>query len=174
MRKLSGLVLDRYDDVDGTVLRTIPRDGLPMTWVEALVKRAHPFTSDELARLPDDAFSVVLQDGGQTLRKYARADLGNTCLHAEYFLKTGHRLPVEAQKVAAANLIEGLSWYRQQPTCLADLEKVALGVGSLIGGALVVPGAAREASSNLKAVRGAGPGILTPAQIQSRRLQMGV
>lgn len=165
MQKLSSLVLDRYDDPDGLLSE--------VDMIHA-IKLARAFTPEELSRLPDDTFALVVCNGETELRKFSMADRGNAVLSAKYFLKTGHLLPVEAQVVAADNLWRGLVGYGMgQLSECRSLEKIALGVASLIGGALVVPGAVREASNNLKAVQGA-PGIMTPEQIKQRRLQMGV
>lgn len=164
MKKLSGLVLDRYDDVDGDIIASLPG-------VEVLVKKAHAFTHDELGRLPDETFAVILQDGDTTMKKFSMADAGNTALSVIYFLETGHKLPAEAQKVAAANLVRGCGWYGIPVS--DELEKVALGIGTLMG-ATMIPGAVRESKNNLQAVQGTGGGIMTPQQIKARRMQMGV
>lgn len=169
MQKLSGLVLDRYDDVDFTYSRYFiaSKPGF-----DELEKSAQVFTPDMLSRLPDETFAVILEEGDSALRKYSMADAANTQVSVTFFLELGHRLPEVAQKVAAANLIEGCGWYGIPVP--EDLEKVALGIGTLVGGALIAPGAVREAGNNLKAVQGAGSGIMTPNQVKARRLQMGV
>lgn len=166
MLKLSGLVLDRYDDVDRTL-----RDD----YVDALEKTAHRFTSEELSQLPDDTFAVILQDGDTVLKKFSMADSGNLALSVEYFRANGHKLPVEAQKVAAANLLKGCQWYGWvlEPDLDEQLQKVALGLGTVMA-ATMVPGAARETKNNLAASQGTGGAILTPAQIKARRMGMGV
>lgn len=165
MKKLSGLILDRYDDRDRQ-FRNVH--------TESFEKTAHVFTHDELSRLPDETFALIIQDGDTVLKKYSMADRGNTGLSLEYFMEYGHKLPAEAQKVAAANLLRGMAWYGLEPPFVVELEKIALGLGTLMG-AMMVPGAVQEANNNLKAVRGAGPGIMTPQQVQRRRFQtMGV
>lgn len=166
MLKLSGLVLDRYDDVDHT---------LKSVWTEIFEKTAQVFTHDELSRLPDDTFALILQDGDVTMKKFSMADQGNLGLSIEYFLENGHKLPVEAQKVAAANLLKGCQWYGLviEPDRDELLQKVALGVGTILG-ATMIPGVAREAKNNLTAAQGTGGAIMTPAQIKARRMQMGV
>jgi hypothetical protein len=169
MQKLSGLVLDRYDDPEGAVLSGLPDGGSSL---EPLVKRAHVFTYQELGCLPDETFALILEDGETVMKKFSMADLGNTALSVVYFLENGHKLPVEAQKVAAANLIRGCGWYGIPVS--DELQKVAFGAMTLLNTALVAPGAAREVKNNLNAVKGAGPGIMTPEQIKARRLQMGV
>ena len=122
MEKLSGLVLDVYDDQRADILRELfPHDlDLP-----DLIKTAHAITADEYRSLPDDAFALVLVDGDVELKKFATIDAGNTCLSIEYFLKTAHRLPVEAQKVAAINLMAACGWYDIDPP--EELQKVAAG-----------------------------------------------
>lgn len=166
MQKLSGLVLDRYDDADGTL-----RSHATEEWA----KYAHRFTSDELARLPDETFALVIQDGDVVMKKFSMADMGNLGLSIEYFFEHGHKLPVEAQKVAATNLLRGCQWYGIMPRQDEELHKIAFGPLALLNTALMAPGAAREAKNNLQTVRGAGPGIMTPQQIKARRLQtMGV
>lgn len=164
MRKLSGLVLDRYDltvEIDTAV-----KDGLG-----EFLKIARHFTPEELSCLPDETFAVVLHDGDTIMRKFSMADVGNTGLSVLFFLGNGHQLPVEAQKVAAANLLRGCEVYGIEAP--EELQKIALGVGTLMG-ATMVPGAVRESKNNLSAAQGTGGAIMTPAQIKARRMQMGV
>lgn len=168
MKKLSGLVLDRYDLDSET--RRFHCNATP--GYEELDKLAHVFTQEELTRLPDDTFALIVEDSGITMKKFSMADAGNTALSVIHFMENGHKLPEEAQKVAAANLIRGCGWYGIPVS--DELQKIAFGAMGLINAALVAPGAVREAKNNLNAVSEAGPGIMTPAQIKSRRLQMGV
>ena len=120
MEKLSGLVLDVYDDQGGEILQAIfpSTEDLP-----DLVKTAHAITPEERGLLPDDAFALVLVDGDVEMKKFATLDEGNTALSVEYFLRTGYRLPAEAQKVAAHNLCVACGWYGIEPP--EDLQKVA-------------------------------------------------
>lgn len=122
MEKLSGLVLDVFDDPGGEVLKQLfpTTDDLP-----EVLKTAMPLTAVDRSKLPDDVFALVLQDGDVTLRKYACVDKGNTCLNIEYFLKTAHKLPEDAQKVAADNLFEACRWYDIEPP--EDLKKLSTG-----------------------------------------------
>lgn len=112
MEKLSGLVLDIYDDPGIEVFQTIFPD---VNSLPEIVKEAHLITSEEYQKLPDEAFALVLVDGDTEMRKFATIDAGNTALSVEYFLKTAHKLPVEAQKVAAQNLIAACGWYGIDP-----------------------------------------------------------
>jgi hypothetical protein len=169
MEKLSGLVLDVYDDGEGAVLRSIfpAQEDVP-----AIIKEAHFLKPEERAELDSDVFALELVDGDVSLRKFACTDPGNTALSVEYFLKTGYKLPEEAQKTAAANLVRACGWYDITPP--EELTKVAIGLGTLAMGAMVLPGAAGEAKKNLQAVEGAGGAILTPQQVKMRKAQMGV
>jgi hypothetical protein len=172
MKKLSGLVLDRYD-LDAEVRRYFcnTRPGY-----EELEKTAHRFTYDELAALPDETFAVILEDSGTTLKKFSMADAGNLALSIEHFMVFGHKLPEEAQKVAAANLLRGCQWYGlvPEPETGDQLQKIAIGLMNLALSASMAPGAVREAKNNLAVAKANGPAIMTPDQIKGRRLQMGV
>src|ERR1700677_2093148 len=123
----SGLVLDVYDDFNGETLRTIYPSPVD---IPDSVKTASSVRGVARDQLPDDVFALVLVNNGERLRKYACVDPGNTALSVEYFLKHAHKLPVEAQKVAAANLVTACGWYDMATPEL--LEKVALGLGTLM------------------------------------------
>lgn len=164
MQKLSGLVLDRYD---------LMVDISPITEGElgGFLKTARRFTPEELSCLPDETFAVILHEGDTTMRKFSMADAGNTGLSVLFFMHNGHKLPAEAQKVAAANLVRGCECYGLEAP--EELQKIALGLGTLMG-ATMVPGAVRESKNNLNAAQGTGGVIMTPAQIKARRMQTGV
>lgn len=102
MRRLSGHVFDTYDDVDGHVLRSLApsTDQLP-----DFVKTAARLTQDQIEKLSDDRFALVMIDEGRKLKKYATVDRGNTALSVLYLLKQAHLLPPTAVKVAASNLV---------------------------------------------------------------------
>ncbi len=165
MQKLSGLVLDHYDDYDGAQFRSwYPTKGD----VPDFIKQAHLLSPDEHGQLPDESFALVMVDGDKVFRKYACIDEGNVVLSIDYFLKNGHKVPVEAQKVAAANLVTACGWYGLEPP--DKLTKIAI-----LAAALVAPGVAREAKKNLQAVK-AGPRgqIVTPGDVSMRRSAMGL
>lgn len=161
MDKLSGLIIDVADDRGGEILRSIfpTSDGVP-----DLIKNASFVSEEQRAGLPDDLFALVLQDGDVSLRKFACADAGSTALSVEYFMKTAHRLPAAAQKVAAENLCRACEWYDIEPP--EDLQKVALGVGAMMQLGLMGPEAARTArtgiSMNMAKAR-QSPGMVNPA-----------
>lgn len=118
--RTSGLILDVYDDFRGDTIRSLfpSRDAIP-----ELVKEAQALTGVERDLLPDDAFALVLLNGEEKLRKYACIDAGGTALSVMYFLEHGSKLPLEAQKTAAANLEVACGWYDLP---VSGLEKVAL------------------------------------------------
>lgn len=108
MEKISGLVLEVFDDPAGEVMKQV----FPtLESVPGVIKEAALLSPAERAQLPDDVFALVMRDEDVTIRKYACTDEGVTCLHVEYFLKTAHKLPVEAQKTAAQNLLDACGWY---------------------------------------------------------------
>lgn len=145
MEKLSGLVIDAGDDYNGAVLRSIfpTRESVPN-----LIKTAEHLSPERRAELPDDLYALVLQSGDVSLRKFACTDPGNTALSVEYFMKTGHKLPEEAQKVAAANLCAACGWYGIEPP--EELEKIALGLARAAHLALVGPGAVRGTKAGIQ------------------------
>jgi hypothetical protein len=160
MLKLSGLILDVYDDQRGQVMRELfqARDAVP-----DFIKQAHALQPDEREALPDDVFALILQDQDVTLRKYACIDAGNTELAVRYFLSTGHKLPVEAQKVAAANLITACSWYGLTPP--DELTKVAFGLGTALTVATLpstIKGTKDQISRNMQVARASGS-VVNPA-----------
>lgn len=131
MRTTSGLVLDVYDDFTGGVLRELYPS---FEDIPAQVKEAHVVSVEDGQRLPDDVYALVLVNNGEKLRKFACIDEGNTLLSLAYFQKTAHKLPVEAQKVAAENLKVACAWYGIPVP--EELEKVA-GLMGMVGGAVV-------------------------------------
>jgi len=94
-------------------------------------------TPEEHNALPDDAYALVLVNGDQVMKKFATIDSGNTALSVMYFLKTAHKLPEEAQKVAAQNLVAACGWYGlDAPELLKEAGKkktAFLGVGIDVG-----------------------------------------
>lgn len=160
----SGLVLDVYDDHDGSVLRELyPNyDDIPST-----VKEAQVLSPEERRTLPDDVFALVLLNNGESLRKYACIDEGGTKLAVDYFLKTAYKLPVEAQRVAAQNLKTACGWYGLEVS-----EKLASLAGTALTAMTAVPaikGTAAGIKGNMAAVRGheaAGAGLVTPAMMK--------
>ena len=170
MEKLSGLILDPYDDASGEVLRSIfpSRDLVP-----SLIKAAHFLTPEDRSSLPDDLFALVLRDRDVVLRKYACVDAGNTALSIQYFLKEGHKLPAEAQKTAAENLVVAAGWYDLPQE--EALTKVAFGM-VLSGAAKAAKGLGSWALNNKMKALGIGLGGMQlaalPGEVKANLNQM--
>lgn len=177
--RLSGLVLDVYDDFRGDVLRSIfpSREAVP-----SLIKEGHDLSSEERRLLPDDVFALVLVDGQEHMRKFACTDPSNTALSVLYFLKNAHKLPEEAQKTGADNLAQACSWYGLDDLAkeagLMDwaakgaLTHAAKNPLSTMQHALTVPslvkGTQGEIQNRMGAIRhleGNGVGVATPEQV---------
>jgi len=107
----TGSVIDFYDDPSGTVLKT----KLAFAQLPAYIRQADYQSEEKLSALPDDAFALVMVDQGTKIRKFACVDKGNTALSALYFLENKDKLPEEAQKVAAANLVEYCHAFQVEP-----------------------------------------------------------
>lgn len=117
--KTAGVVLDFYDDLEGGLLKQAfpTAEALP-----DLIKTAHILSSEERDILRDEAFALVMKNDGKVLRKFACVDPGNTLLSALYLAENADRLPIEAVKVAAAN-IEKYCHFFKLP--IDSLEKIA-------------------------------------------------
>lgn len=166
MEKLSGLVLDPGDDFNGEVLRSLFNSAEE---VPEFIKQAEQLTPERREGLPDNLFAVVLRNGDEVLRKYAMTDAGNTALSVLYLLRTGYRMPVEAQKVAAARLCEACSWYDLDVP--EELRKVAAGLGTITRLALVGPTAAKGTAEGVKknlAIARASGGQVNPQVVGGR------
>lgn len=96
--------MDFYDDRGALLRSSIPADQIP-----DFVKQAS--VQDVWACSPPGLYALVLVEDGNILKKFATADAGNSWLSALYFAQNRHRLPIEAQKVAASNLKKSLSHY---------------------------------------------------------------
>lgn len=112
-------IIDFYDDPQGEVLK----NQLPVDQVPEFIKTAAYLGEEDREALPDDVFALVMVDRHSKLRKYACVDKGNTALSVIYFLANQDKLPEEAQKTAAMNLLTACGWYGlDQP---AQLKKIA-------------------------------------------------
>jgi hypothetical protein len=89
-------------------------------------------------------------------------------LSVEYFLKTAHKLPSEAQKTAARNLITACGWYGIDPP--EELQKIAIGMLTAANLALmgpeVVKGTTQEIKKNMQLAQASG-GAVSPAIAQA-------
>ena len=106
-----------YDinDDGGVLLKQVVPDAADLP---DFVKTAAAVTPDHDHRL----FALVMVEDGKVMKKFATADRGNTWLSTLYFAMTKDNLPVEAQKVAAANLIEACDAFDiEAPELLWDI-----------------------------------------------------
>ncbi|MEN6550226.1 MAG: hypothetical protein ABFE07_29630 [Armatimonadia bacterium] len=95
MFRLAGRIVDVYDDVKMQVLQ----ENL------AKIGSLEFAPVDEVMKLPHDKFALVfLTKTGRAVPKYPVHTADATALSTLYFEKLGHRLPAEAQRVAAAFL----------------------------------------------------------------------
>lgn len=134
----AGLVLDLYDNP-----KSFKNIFPSLDVVPDMVKTAEWLTPTMLEQLPDDVFALVMlrDDGQPPLRKYACVDPGNVAMSMATFFLNGHKLPAEAQKVAASNLVKAAGWYGLDVP--QALEKVALGVNTVMT-ALTAPSLVKE------------------------------
>lgn len=156
----AGLTLDLYDAPADLKSIYPTLDEIPEQ-----VKTAHILSSTELEQLPDNAFALVLMSDGNRLRKYACVDEGGTLVNTQYFLLHGHKLPEEAQKTAALNLLTACGWYGIEPPPL--LEKVALGVNTLMTAAMapsLVKTTGSQISNNLAGAAAGGRQVMPVVQ----------
>lgn len=119
--KFTGLLLDQHDDSDLAVLQGVFKG----REVPSLIKSASLLDAPSLHGISNESFALCAIDNGQLTRKFAMVDPAVTALSAVYFLETKDQLPEAAQKVAAANLIEGCVLHGIEPP--VPLVKVAAG-----------------------------------------------
>jgi hypothetical protein len=114
--KYAGVTLDWYDDHGETLKSKFPTpDELPDMIKEANVRPKE--------RLPNEAFALIMLDQGHAFRKYACEDPGTTAMSVIYFMEHGDKLPVEAQKLAAVNIVDACIRHGIMPP--AAITKVA-------------------------------------------------
>lgn len=94
----SGIVIDFFDDMGLHLKETFPT----MEDVPDIIKTAEVRPEEEL---PNEAFALVAVNGGHVMRKFACYDPGTTSMSVIYFMDHKDKLPEEAVKTAAANLV---------------------------------------------------------------------
>lgn len=118
-------VLDFQDDKGALLREVFPKHAL----IPESVKVAMP--TERLRQVGDEHFALVFENEGECYRKFACVDEGHTVVSAIYLTKTAHKLPVEAQKVAAQNVVTALQRY--DLPCPNVLLKLAAGEVYLAG-----------------------------------------
>jgi len=96
--RYAGVTLDWFDDQGDTLKQKFPT----LEDVPEIIKEADIRPKEKLA---NEDFALIALDEGRVMRKYACHDAGTTAMSVIYFMEHGHKLPEEAQKMAAANLI---------------------------------------------------------------------
>lgn len=104
MHKFAGVTLDYYDDKGETLLSKFPT----VSAVPDIIKRANVQDKEKVA---NEQFALIALDGGHVLRKYACTDAGTTAMSVIYFLEHGDKLPEDAVKMAATNLVNSCIEY---------------------------------------------------------------
>lgn len=121
--KYAGVTLDYYDDHGETLKALFPTaEQLP-----DMIKSANVQPKE---RLPNEAFALIMLDQGHVFRKFACADPGTTAMSVIYFMEHGDKLPEEAQKTAASNLVAACVEHGILPP--ATLTKVAMAVNGRV------------------------------------------
>lgn len=117
--------LDFYDDGGNLLRELVPNP----EEIPDFVKTASVVEEDTHPEM----FAVVLDEGGQLLKKFPTTDQGNTWLSMTYFQETRDRLPVEAQKVAASRLAQACEAFGiQTPDWLGAMSEGASDTGYLV------------------------------------------
>lgn len=110
MIKTAGVVHDFYDDQGAFLKAKLAGAEVPESIAEAVV-----LSPEEHDALPDNAFAAVIQNGEETLRKFACVDKGNTLVSALYFLENRAKLPAAATMKIAHNLVEACRFFEIVP-----------------------------------------------------------
>jgi hypothetical protein len=114
MLKISNQVLDIHDDVLGDGVRKLA----------SIAPNVRVMSASERASLPDDRFALsIITKTASKLNKYPVNDRDATWLSNQYFEMNGHKLPPEAQKVAAWHIKKACRKFKIEPSPL--VEKVA-------------------------------------------------
>ena len=118
MNKFAGVIFDYYDDKGATLKAKFPTaDQVPEVIKTANVRPK--------GKVPNEAFAVVMLDEGYVFRKFACEDPGTTAMSVIYFMEHGDKLPEDAQKIAAHNIVNACISHRLMPP--AALTKISQG-----------------------------------------------
>lgn len=98
MYKYAGVTLDWFDDKGLTLKSKFPtQESLPDVIKTASVRPKEKIANEE--------FALIALDEGHVMRKYACYDPGTTAMSVIYFMEYGAKLPEDAIKLAATNLM---------------------------------------------------------------------
>lgn len=115
MEKLASTVLDFKDDIEGKILKeAFPEYSL----IPDVIKTA------SLNPPQEHQYALILLNNNERFCKYAMHDAGNTVLSIIYLVKQANKLPTEAVKIAAQNLIDAAGRFKLPiPEELKDLAR---------------------------------------------------
>ena len=138
--KFAGVTLDYFDDHGETLKQKFPTaDDLP-----GVIKTASVQSKE---KLPNEAFALIMVDQGHAFRKFACVDPGTTAMSVIYFMEHGDKLPEDAQKTAATNLVQScIKHGLLPPTAMIKKASAAQAIraaGKAIAGRLRAGGAGR-------------------------------
>lgn len=136
-----GAVIDPYDD-NFESLKGLMRGEDPPDFI----KTAAMMSREELQRLPDHAFAMVVVGDQHHMRKFACTDAAHTAINVMYFLDSLDEYPPEVKEKVATNLLSACNHFKLAPP--APLIKEAAGRKVLIkteGNTITVPKRAKEA-----------------------------
>lgn len=170
--KYAGVTLDFYDDKGATLKAKFPTpESLPDIIKIADVR--------PMEKLGNEDFALIALDEGHVLRKYACHDAGTTAMSVVYFMEHGDKLPENAQKLAAVNLVQACRRFDiRPPDLLVKTAGLVPELRNMIAGAL--GGGVGEAAINpdlnlrdlgISLAVGAATGLLpVPANTMMRAL----
>lgn len=130
-----GTVLDPYDDEFESLQQMLKGREAP-----DFIKTASIMDREDLQRLPDHAFAMVVVGDGYSMRKYACVDPAHVTVNVMYFLEHADELPEDAKEKVAHNLLRACNHFSITPP--AQLTKIAAGKKVLIkseGAVITVP-----------------------------------
>lgn len=106
MIKIASLVYDVYTDVHKQDLMKMASS------MPDYVKDAELISEDQLDNLSDGDFALIFNTReGETLRLFPILNKAHTWLAVQYFVRNKSKLPEEAQKIAATNILNAASFW---------------------------------------------------------------
>jgi len=120
-----GAVFDPYDDGFESFQRMMQGRDVP-----DFIKTASVLDQEDLQRLPDHAFAMVVVGDGYSMRKYACIDPAHVAVNVMYFLEHADDLHEGAREKVAHNLLRACNHFSITPP--VALSKMAAGDKVLI------------------------------------------
>lgn len=143
-----GSVLDPYDDEFESLQRMLNGKEVP-----EFIKTASILEREDLQRLPDHAFAMVVVGDSYHMRKYACVDPAHVTVNVMYFMEHADEFPKEAKEKVAYNLLRACNHFGITPP--SQLSKLAAGSKVLI----------KSDGANITVGRGVKTGELTGTRV---------